>query len=101
MDLQAIHTKNLTALLSAVGTPVTYNAFNTYGLFNYEPIDVLAMGDKDYAVQDTALTLVIASNSIGPIKNNTTITVNNNAYIIQKFIITGNGMETKLWLGKN
>jgi hypothetical protein len=98
MAFTDIFSRDIAAAFREIGSLVVYGAFTTYGILNHEPTDVLAMSEKAYTIQDTTLTLIIGTGLIGTVRNNTSITVAGIAYKIDHFIITGNGLETKLWL---
>lgn len=98
MNITDLMKNDLPFLYSEVGVNVSYNSYTTKGILFHEPTDVLSMSDKQYAVQDTTLTLTIAANSLGTLKNNTSITADGKSYKISKYIVLSNGLETKLWL---
>jgi hypothetical protein len=98
MNINDLMKNDLPFLYSEAGVSVSYNSYSTMGILLHEPTDVLSMNDKQYAIQDTTLTLTIPANSLGPLKNNTTITADSKVYKISKYIVLSNGLETKLWL---
>lgn len=97
-SLNAIHARDVLFALGDAGVPVVYGTHTTKGVLLNEALEVLQMNASHYAVQDTTLTLVVASGSLGTLKNNTSITVDGKTYQINKWIQLGNGMETKIWL---
>ena len=80
-----------------VGCGVVYNGLTTYGILANEPTEVIELGGKHTAIQSTTLTLMILTNSIGVIKNNTNIEVGGVIYKITKPLPL-DAHQTKLWL---
>lgn len=80
-----------------LGSLVVYGAYTSYGIMINEPIEVIELGGKHSAIQNTTLTLMFAADSIGPIKNNTSIVVDSKQYTITKFINL-DAYQTKVWL---
>jgi hypothetical protein len=98
MALQDIFKNDLALMMKETGSLVSYNGFTTYGVLSHDPTEVLSLNSKQYSVQDTSLTLTIATGSIGKIKNNETLQVDNTTYQIYKYIIQDDGLDTKIWL---
>lgn len=90
--------RDLAFAYGEAGVPVVYGAFSTRGILLNEALEVLQMGSKLFAVQDTTKTLSIVTGSLGVLKNHTPITVDGVLLQIDKFIPIGNGQETKLWV---
>ena len=97
-SLQDIFLRDVAFAYGDAGVPVIYGTYSTKGVLLNEPLEVLQMNSKSYAVQDTTLTLTIVTDSIGVLKNNTEIIVSGLSYQINKWIVLGNGLETKLWI---
>lgn len=98
MAFKDIYLADIGFAFKDIGDPVSYNGYNTYGILVHEPTEVLSMNEKTYAVQDTTLTLTIATSSLGTLVNNAVILIDSVSYKINKFIVLANGLETKLWL---
>jgi hypothetical protein len=96
--LQDIQKRDLASAYKEAGVPVSCGTFSSYGILLNEALEVLQMGSKLFAVQDTTKTLSIVTGSLGVLKNHTPITVDGVAFQIDKFIPIGNGQETKLWV---
>ena len=96
--LQSIFSRDLAFAYGDAGVTVVYGAFSTRGILLNEALEVLQMGSKLFAVQDTTKTLSIATGSLGVLKNHTPITVDGVVFQINKFIPITNGQETKLWV---
>jgi hypothetical protein len=98
VSFRDIEKVDLAFMLFDRGEPISYGSYSSYGIRIHEPTDVLALGNKEYAVQDTVLTMTIATGSLGTLVNNTNITVDGDIYQIHKFLLVSDGLETKLWL---
>lgn len=80
------------------GVSVVYGTHTTRGILLNEPLEVLQMNSKTYAVQDTTLTVTIVTGTLGTLKNNTAIVVAGGSYQINKWVLLGIGQETKIWI---
>ena len=92
--------KHQSFLFKKAGVKADYNGYTTYGILFNEPTDALQMNSKQYAINDTTLTFTIATGSLGDIKNNDNILIEDITYKINKYILIGNGLELKMWISK-
>lgn len=99
-NLNAIFQADLAFAYGEVGSVVVYGNFSAGGVLIHEPVDVLQMGLKQYAVSDTEITLTIAAGSLGTLSNNSSLMVDGKSYLIHKYIPVNDGLETKLWLSE-
>ena len=97
-SLKDIFSMDIHFVYGDAGVTVSYGGYTTKGILANEPMEVLQMSSKSYAIQDTTLTLSIVTGTLGVLKNNTDITVDGSGYQINKWITVGNGLETKLWI---
>lgn len=100
MGLNDIFKKDLAMLMKDTGSSVSYNGLDTYGVLFHDPTEVLALSNNQLSVQDTVLTIIITTGSIGTIKNKTNIYIDNKKYTVYKYIVQDDGLETKIWVSE-
>ena len=96
MSLKDTMIADLTAAYQDAGVPILYNGHSAYGLVFNEPTEALPMGDKQFAISDTTLTLTVITGSIGLIANGSAIVVDGTSYTLKKPLILADGLETKM-----
>ena len=100
MNMNDLFSKHLTYVMKKAGIKAEYNGYTTYGILFNEPTEALQMNNKQYAVNDTSLTFTIATGSLGTIKNNDNILIDDINYKISKYITLNNGLELKMYISK-
>lgn len=103
MAFKDVMKSDLAFAIKEIGSPVSYNGYDSFGILLNEPVDVLQLGENQFAIQDTILTLTIVAGSIGAIKSTTALNtekifVECEEYKIDKYITLSNGLQTKIWL---
>ena len=98
MNIDDILKNDLPIMLKEIGKSVIYGSYSTFGRLYHDPTEALTLNTKEYSIHSTTLTIIIAKDSIGTIKNNTPILIDGKQYTIDNHIIMPSGLEEKLWL---
>ena len=100
MSFNDISKSELASSMRETGSTITYKGYTTYGLIFHDPTDSLQMSSKQYSINGTVLTLIIATGSLGTLINNDFIYIDSVKHQMYKNILQNDGLETKIWINQ-